>query len=841
MKNLFTIYSIWLLLFLGATLDLSAQSQQYLHFDRTGERDYIEVPNASQYIAGSDQISMAGWFYCDQLSYGQGVMSFRNGGSGQGEMYLIQLDNGVLECRIILGGTLYEVVSGAFTVLPEQWQHIAWVYDGSNVTLYVDGINKGSAAASGTFDSVDTPFSIGEHISPWSFPFGGRVDEVSLWSKALSQDDLMDMMENELVGDEEDLQLYYKFNQGDPGGNNQTITHVKSEVNAGVGLGDGILQNFALEGDKSNFLGEVDVRFQAISFPLLENKLVNSEPFELNAIASSGLDISYEILSGPAQVVGNLVTLNGTEGQVVVRAIQAGNADFDAAKEVDNSFFVLDPNTNLADVEIRSPRAGNVMVPNLGPIPLSAIAKIDFPDLFDVSSVMFVVDGDEIPGELGENGHYTGWWTPPAYGNYTMEVRGTNNYTATQTESISFDVVNDAQSTNANAGEDVWLNVNVGSEEVEVELPSYQGAYNNIMGTLNIVCPTGGCDEWDRVSSVEVKGHNGVWYEIIRYITPYGVACNHEIDLTDFMSLLHGKVTMRFNLGTQGNGFEYNLDLDYTAGVPDHSYSVVNKLWNKTYDFGNMDNLQPVGLIPGSFPDNTMTAKIKMVSTGHGWGDNNTQNASEFRESTHHILLGGEPIFTQYNWNECDPNPDDCSPQNGTWFFDRQGWCPGAIAPWFDFNMTPYIGENFELKYRLDESYVDLCQASNPACVSGVTCPDCNDGFNPELIVASYLINFADAPIDENVFPVSTEQADLLLEAKIFPNPTEGMLKIQFDELIGNVEISLTNALGQRILTKNLENAPQIIDLDLNNQTRGLYILRVDSDHGKLIKKVLVE
>jgi hypothetical protein len=98
---------------------------------------------------------------------------------------------------------------------------------------------------------------------------------------------------------------------------------------------------------------------------------------------------------------------------------------------------------------------------------------------------------------------------------------------------------------------------------VESELPSYQGAFDDIQATLTITCPPGGCDPWDRVSSIEVKGHNGEWYEIIRYLTPYGVACGHNIDLTDFMSLLQGKVTFRGNLGTQGNGFLYTLRLDY--------------------------------------------------------------------------------------------------------------------------------------------------------------------------------------------------------------------------------------------------------------------------------------
>ncbi|MDC3210787.1 hypothetical protein OAU10_04735 [Saprospiraceae bacterium] len=51
------------------TIYSQAQTQQFLHFDH--DDDIIEIPAASQYIAGSNEISMTGWFYCDALGYGQ--------------------------------------------------------------------------------------------------------------------------------------------------------------------------------------------------------------------------------------------------------------------------------------------------------------------------------------------------------------------------------------------------------------------------------------------------------------------------------------------------------------------------------------------------------------------------------------------------------------------------------------------------------------------------------------------------------------------------------------------------------------------------------------------------
>lgn len=817
---------------------MQAQSQQYLHFDN-GD-DIVEVPDASQYIAGSSEITMTGWFYCEALSYGQGYLSFRNGGTGDGEMYMIQLDNGVMENRLIVNNVTYEVATAPFTVVPEVWQHFAWVYNGSTVELFVDGVSVGSTSASGTITSTDTPLSIGKHISPWGLAtFDGGVDEVTLWSKALSQENIQEMMANELQGDEAGLELYYKFNQGVPGEDNTSISNVISEVEPGVR--DGVLVNFALNGMTSNFVGTVDANVQAITFPAIPNKLVSDPPFNLNAVASSGLPVTYEIVSGPANLSGNEVTLDGVVGEVTVKASQPGDGTYDPAPDILVSFQVLDPNTFVPSIDVRSPLAGDVMVPNLGPIQLAAISNIDYPELFNVDNVSFQVNGETIAAKDWGNGHYTAWWTPPSYGSYTMNIYSANNFGASAIETVNFNVVDQSSNTTVNAGQDVWLNVNVSEEIVEIELPSYAGAFDQIMGTLDITCPDGGCDPWDRISGIDVKGHNGEWYEIIRYITPYGIPCNHSIDLTDFMSVLQGKIAFRFRLGTQGNGFNYTLNLDYQAGTPTYAYSTITKLWYETYDFGNPSNLQPTAEITAEYPDNTLASKLKIVSTGHGWGDNNTGNAAEFHEDTHQIFVNTQPTFEQHNWLDCDPNPSGCDNQNGTWYFDRAGWCPGHIAPWFDFDMTPYVNQNqVVMGYKFDEDYVDLCHSENPDCQDGITCPNCDDGFNPHLIVSSYLISLGEMPLEETTTAID----DLVqpeIAFKVYPNPSPGAFYIETDEMIKDMNIKVFNNLGQLIFNKVSENPALATLINLENAPVGIYHIEVQTEKGIGMQKLVIE
>ncbi|QNF32132.1 T9SS type A sorting domain-containing protein [Adhaeribacter swui] len=80
---------------------------------------------------------------------------------------------------------------------------------------------------------------------------------------------------------------------------------------------------------------------QTITFNQLSDKDLQSQKiFTLGGISTSGLPVSYRVQDGPATVKGNQVTLSGL-GTVTIVASQAGNNSYEAAREIKQTFTVI--------------------------------------------------------------------------------------------------------------------------------------------------------------------------------------------------------------------------------------------------------------------------------------------------------------------------------------------------------------------------------------------------------------------------------------------------------------------------------------------------------------------
>jgi sugar lactone lactonase YvrE len=107
---------------------------------------------------------------------------------------------------------------------------------------------------------------------------------------------------------------------------------------------------------------------QTITFPPIAARVLGEAPFPVSAAASSGLPVALSVVSGPATLAGQTVTLTGA-GTVVLRAVQGGNASY-APASAEQTFSVA----KAAPVLQWNPTATVVQGTVLGSAQLNATA-----------------------------------------------------------------------------------------------------------------------------------------------------------------------------------------------------------------------------------------------------------------------------------------------------------------------------------------------------------------------------------------------------------------------------------------------------------------------------------
>ncbi|MEL6698994.1 MAG: discoidin domain-containing protein [Bacteroidota bacterium] len=588
---------------------------------------------------------------------------------------------------------------------------------------------------------------------------------------------------------------------------------------------------------------------QTLDFNLPDKAKSIREPIPLTASATSGLSVNFEVVSGPAVIDGGKLSFTG-EGKVRVRAFQEGDGTYYPVS-TQREIQVLDPSNYPPVVDVSVHELYPVEMFTLKPYPVYAYVELADEELFEIDTVVFEISGKRYIAEKEGNAYRINW-QPEKYGLkrfYTKAI--TKDGVATVDSQLIVVATPLLDRTSRAFYGDV---IQFGGENSRwltksFELPTHVGVYDSLHARFWTECPNvnGGCDDWDRLAWIEVQKPSGEWVEIIRYITPYGKGCNSSIDLTDYLGVLHGKVKFRMFIDTWGTGgWDVNLELDYFKGAPDHDYSQVDVLWKGAYSFGNLANLQPVEIKDYTFREDGSAPRLHLVTTGHGWGQNNTSNAAEFLHNIHHVYVDQTPTFVQDLWADCNPNPDGCQPQFGTWEFDRAGWCPGAIANRYIYDLETYRPQGtINLMYRFDSSYVDYCHVNNPNCISGVTCNNCNDGYNPFYQVSANIITYYDSitPTAPEVRTQTEAVVGTQFDFEIVPNPATQSIELVVAGTNALLSWSLMDLSG-RVIMGNESMTSQALNgkvLDISSLPAGLYMVRMVSGNEVMTKRLIKE
>ena len=91
-------------------------------------------------------------------------------------------DTGTPGVGAFINGTTHVWIPAPSALTVGAWAHLAATYDGANVRLYVNGVQVGISAQTGTIGTTTTPLWIGG-----AQRFSGVIDEVRIYNVALTQ------------------------------------------------------------------------------------------------------------------------------------------------------------------------------------------------------------------------------------------------------------------------------------------------------------------------------------------------------------------------------------------------------------------------------------------------------------------------------------------------------------------------------------------------------------------------------------------------------------------------------------------------------------------------------
>ena len=147
-----------------------------------GKGDYVKIANESAFNITS-QITIAAWVNITSIPQEwTGIVT-------KGDTAW-RLSTSFANNVFHFGTAREDYLNGSTTVSSGQWHHVACVYDGQKMSIYVDGKLDVSKPRSGPIATNNFPVCIGENIELTGHCWNGLIDDVRIYTYALSENEI---------------------------------------------------------------------------------------------------------------------------------------------------------------------------------------------------------------------------------------------------------------------------------------------------------------------------------------------------------------------------------------------------------------------------------------------------------------------------------------------------------------------------------------------------------------------------------------------------------------------------------------------------------------------------
>ena len=174
---------------------VSTSGKLNLAFQFDGTDDYITVPGSESLDRITKAITLMAWVNIPSTSR-HSILSRWVYIDTSERSFVFDIYNGKVTFGLSADGTGLEFLHSAKEISSNQWTHVAATSDGTTMKTYINGIldpNTENSPASIHPSTAD--LHIGRWMTgpdDWHYPFNGTMDEVKIFSRALSAEEIID-------------------------------------------------------------------------------------------------------------------------------------------------------------------------------------------------------------------------------------------------------------------------------------------------------------------------------------------------------------------------------------------------------------------------------------------------------------------------------------------------------------------------------------------------------------------------------------------------------------------------------------------------------------------------
>ena len=157
-----------------------------------GVSSLIEVPHHESLFPGGDELTIEAWF--KPASFPGGHPPIARKGSVAESGWGFDTPGGKIRGFVYTAPGDPAVANGTTQMKLDTWHHVAMVYDGAEIRIYLDGELDGDVARKGDINQNDASVWIGKKSieSVW---IDGTIDELRILNIAITQEQIQEDME----------------------------------------------------------------------------------------------------------------------------------------------------------------------------------------------------------------------------------------------------------------------------------------------------------------------------------------------------------------------------------------------------------------------------------------------------------------------------------------------------------------------------------------------------------------------------------------------------------------------------------------------------------------------